>query len=384
MSQFNPIKRAVNPDYMYYDIQINNHSLTTNDPTPLTFSETRNGGVVPNTGDYSMSIIRFQLDTPSLPVFIPDIQDNQSDPNLTTYSITLEYDNAGVKTSTNANYVLWIPNLKYVNTPPPPSQNSNGLQSESPYYYCYSYDYLMSLINTCFTTAMNSLKTLVGTISTVDPPYMVWKDGLATIYGEHPHFDLSQSTHINIYFNRSLYSLFSSFPVERYDITTTNNRIYKLLMNPFNGWRYSKDSLISGNKQLIRLSQEYSTTNVMSPVSSIVFTTSSIPIVPNQMSGPLVYVNNSIVRTTKNNNAFALVITDMAVDGSFESSVLYNPSGEYRRIDMTGNSPLNNIDIQVYWKNKKGELVPFYLWSGCSCSIKLLFEKKEKVKLEGL
>lgn len=384
MSQLNQIKRAVNPDYMYYDIQITNHLLTTQDPNPLIFSETRNAPIVPNSGDYSMSIIRFQLDTPSLPCFIPSIQDNQGDPNLTTYSITLEYENSGVKTSTAPFYINWVPNLKYVSVPAPPNQNSNGLQSESIYYYCYSYDYLMTLINTCFTNAMNSLKGIVGGISTVDPPYMVWNNGLATLYGEHPHFDLSQSTHINIYFNRSLYSLFSSFPVERYDITTTNNRIYKLLMNPFNGWRYSKNSLISGNKQLIQLTQEFSTENILTPVSSIVFTTSSIPIVPNQMSGPLVYSNNSIVNTSSNNNAFALIITDMAVDGNYQGSVLYTPSGEYRRIDLSGNSPLTNIDIQVFWKNRQGQLIPFYLWSGCSCSIKLLFEKKDKVKMEGL
>jgi hypothetical protein len=147
-------------------------------------------------------------------------------------------------------------------------------------------------------------------------------------------------------------------------------------MNAFNGWRCSKDTLISGNKQLIQLTQEFSTENILTPVSSIVFTTSSIPIVPNQMSGPLVYSNNQIVNTSSNNNNFALVITDMTVDGNYQGSVLYNPSGEYRRIDLTGNSPLTNIDIQVFWKNRQGQLVPFYLWSGCSCSIKLLFEKK--------
>jgi hypothetical protein len=40
------------------------------------------------------------------------------------------------------------------------------------------------------------------------------------------------------------------------------------------------------------------------------------------------------------------------------------PSAEYRLIDMYGNDELHNIDINVFWKDKKGVLRPFNLGSG--------------------
>jgi hypothetical protein len=46
---------------------------------------------------------------------------------------------------------------------------------------------------------------------------------------------------------------------------------------------------------------------------------------------------------------------------------------------MTGNLPLSNIDINVYWRNKVGALVPFTLASGSSATIKFLFERKDRV-----
>jgi hypothetical protein len=64
-------------------------------------------------------------------------------------------------------------------------------------------------------------------------------------------------------------------------------------------------------------------------------------------------------------------------DFSYKPNLLYNPSAEYRRISLTSNRPINNIDIQVFWRNKRGELKPFYVWSGGSASIKILFEKKK-------
>jgi hypothetical protein len=43
---------------------------------------------------------------------------------------------------------------------------------------------------------------------------------------------------------------------------------------------------------------------------------------------------------------------------------------------MTGNTPLTNIDINVYWRDKLGQLIPFFLPSGATATIKFLFEKK--------
>ena len=86
--------REASPEYLYYDMVIRNQQQSNNDFSPqLQFSESRVIPLLNCCNDYKMSIIRFELDTYSLPVFIPQIQLNQSDPDLMIQSLTLEYDN---------------------------------------------------------------------------------------------------------------------------------------------------------------------------------------------------------------------------------------------------------------------------------------------------
>ncbi|MFN9910612.1 MAG: phage minor capsid protein, partial [bacterium] len=72
---------------MYYDIQISNINNNDTLPPVLNFIETRNNPFLYESDKYYMSIIRFSLDTPNLPVFIPTIQPSpNTDINLTIYS----------------------------------------------------------------------------------------------------------------------------------------------------------------------------------------------------------------------------------------------------------------------------------------------------------
>ena len=54
----------------------------------------------------------------------------------------------------------------------------------------------------------------------------------------------------------------------------------------------------------------------------------------------------------------------------------YVPSAEYRRITLFGNQPISNLDLNIYFRTKLGNLVPFRLSSGGSVMLKLGFFKK--------
>ena len=72
--------------YMKLDV-VNNSSET---PKRLAFDVTRTIPFLTNAEDYFLTVARFNLQTSnSLPVFIPDIQTGQNDPNITTYDISL-------------------------------------------------------------------------------------------------------------------------------------------------------------------------------------------------------------------------------------------------------------------------------------------------------
>lgn len=91
MSQLDPQLNAVSADQLYYDIVVSNFKSTTTKPPVFYFNESRTLPFVRNPEEYYLSILRFTMETGSLPVFIPSIEPNQADRDLTIYSFTLEF-----------------------------------------------------------------------------------------------------------------------------------------------------------------------------------------------------------------------------------------------------------------------------------------------------
>ena len=66
----------------------------------------------------------------------------------------------------------------------------------------------------------------------------------------------------------------------------------------------------------------------------------------------------------------------MSPTNQFGPEISYTPQGEYRLIDMHSNGNLSRVDLQVYRRDKQGNLRPLPLHLGCSASAKLLFRHK--------
>ena len=134
---------------------------------------------------------------------------------------------------------------------------------------------------------------------------------------------------------------------------------------------------IAHSNQLLKQPQELSTIDTWTPINAIVFTTTSLPIVVNQFSASSSIGDKPPSGSTS--NEFAFIITDIqSNEQGFRPNVLYAPSAQFRYIDLTGNQPIRNIDISIFWRTTTGALIPMVLASGAQASIKLLFEKKDK------
>ncbi|CAN0242263.1 unnamed protein product [Ectocarpus fasciculatus] len=365
------------PELIYYDIQINNFQSTGTTSEPMRFSEMRNNPIIKNASDYMLSIVRFQLDTYSLPTFIADIEPApNTDPNKMIETITLEYTDGDV--TVGPLNLTWVPTNAHLEIPgsPQPLQETN-----TEYYYGNSFRHYSDIINTTLESLTTDLKTSVGAaLDDLIAPKMIWNDDKQTseIIGQQEFFDWNNNSNVvNIYFNRPLYGKLSSLPAIK-NYNGTDGKIYKIYMkNDYNTKIISLDADGTGAQDFIKVSQEYSTISNWSPISSLVFTTSTLPIYASQLSEPLVYSNGNAISTKIPQN-FAQVISDMATnDLCYKPNIIYSPSGEYRFIDMFGTSDITNIDVNVYWKDVKGNLNPFYLQSGASGSIKILFKLKK-------
>jgi hypothetical protein len=397
MSQFNQRKNDVSPDQIYYDVTVSNFQSTTNAPLPFYFNESRTIPFINKPEDYNLSVVRFSVDTGNAPVFIPSIQPNQNDPDLTIYSITLKYTKPSTgQTIYGRAFMNWVPQDKSASVPTAPSLTANGLQDNSTgYYNTYSYTFLMLRIYETFQTAVTNILAAAAAASPVivlnipNVPVANWDSSSqklnlyfqADVFDENPANvgSLLNPAVVECYFNVNLFSLFSSTPAVFFGYNQIQGTDWKIgvvnigdsnlqpLVNPSGS---SYDTIV--------VFQEQSTTSSLSPILAIVFCSSTLPIEANQVSTPVVLNNNQVLGLVGNNAATAPIITDLISDtGTYCPNIVYTPTAQYRYITLYGNAPLTNLDLQIYYRLRNGSLVPFTLQSGGSVTVKFLFEKKK-------
>jgi len=454
MSQTNTFKQANNPDRVYYDILQTNIGRDTE--TPARFVETTDTPIINNTGDYKMSVVRFQIDTPNMPVLI--IQPN-TDKNITPsgnlndnarytttdYAMYLGYNGSnGEWTPLQAQYkffIEWKPEDPNVYKPSY-DEYKDGKHINFEYFYCYSYEYFFNwIVNQSiklnygfFLDAgyLASQNPIIGQSSAfveqfsnwtypptfkwdgasqkvqilVPPCYITTTDFMpygtdyafpALINAGNSGFVPLLMTELGVSLN--FYTLITTYPsfIKK---TLIGAKPYNMLIfttDFFTNWRKAilpnlnlnytlcnsfaidPNANVYDYRDFVLLGeQEWSSIDLMTPINSIVFTSNTLPLVLNQQSSIQSKNNKDVYTPTTqgSTNQHILVITDlMSNQQGYRPNILYVPSGQYRYITLTGNQPLNQIDINVFYQLKTGELIPFQLTNGGTASIKLLFEK---------
>lgn len=375
-------------DKIYYDITISNLQNSTTAGPNIYFNETRNSPFILDPSSYYLSIVRFTLDTNTLPVIQPDIQPTpNSNVNLTSYSITLEWSNpvAPFQTFLEQTFITFIPQNLQAIVPAPPSQTTTGLQNnETGYYDIFNYQYWILLVNNTFQqcfTALNAQVVAAGLVlPTPNSPVMSWdtQTNIAILNADQAGYDDTTANYIDIYFNPALFNIFSSFPfiIEKTDVIAGGKNA-RIIMSGFGGANVVQFPPVAPTYVALQIVQEYSTLALWTPITSIVFTSNTLPIVANQVSAPLLFFNGKRFQSGGNNSNIAQIITDfVANDGIYKPNIVFIPSAQYRLVNLVGNSPLYNIDIEVFYKNRVGEFIPVRLNSGGTATIKLLFTRK--------
>lgn len=373
----------------YVDLYALNANSLTALPVPVSFTQTRNKPFLEKPDDYYLSVVRFQLDTNSLPVFNAYIQFNQANKDLTIYSVSLSWQNpvAPFQTFNQQTYVLWTPQDLASPIPQPPSLTQDKFQDNSGgYYYSYNYTYILSLINTAYATCFTALNVaVVGAglvLPTIHAPVMTWNNdkSIGVLNADVLGYSTTAVSFIKIFMNAPLYNLFNTMPT------------YILNPNSLFGQDFRLDTSTFGNSTVVgfpfylptynalQIFQETSCLGIWSPVSGIVITSNTLPINSTNIANPCIYVDGIATGTNGNNSSVSPIITDFqAPDGLYKNSITYIPSAQYRYIDLTGNGPLYTVDIQIFWRNKVAQLIPFRLTAGASASVKILFQRKDQL-----
>lgn len=126
-------------DNVYVDLLLSNTIQTnSNHRVAVSFMQNQSLPILKSTTGYNLSIIRFALNTETLPVFIPAMQSKDT----TTYSVTMECNGKQYQ-----QYMAFEP------------QNLNPSDPDE-HYYVYNYQFLMYLVNKCMASCLTGLSAL--------------------------------------------------------------------------------------------------------------------------------------------------------------------------------------------------------------------------------
>ena len=225
--------------HTYMNLDVVNNSHTT--PQRLVFNMTRTIPFLSNAEDYFLTVARFNLQTSnSLPVFIPDIETGQSDPNLTVYQITFYASNGG-QTQLDTTKVYY---LKTDYSQPIPSPPTKTVDRSSSYYWVENISDWVIMLNEALINATLDLNQNLG--MSMKPPYIQYDltTGLFTLHMEQ---DAVVNKSFKIFFNPALYNILP-FPSIYAIPETSSYGIYLYQINVVNSLGNQLTNLAGGDR----------------------------------------------------------------------------------------------------------------------------------------
>jgi len=359
--------------HIYIDLQMSNTDTNpTSRPPQINFEVTKDKPFLEgNAGNYFVTVTRFNIQTgSSLPVMIPDIEPNQPNISQTVYKMSI------VNRVTHTPYTLSITYFPSNFNTAIPSSPVTTQDYTSRYYYIMNYQDFIGMMNNTLTLLW-AMAGPTGPISKA-VPFVEWdaQNNICIINLEQTSFTNTYT----LYFNTRLMQLFTSLPSYFMQYDGDLNYIIN------NDGSNHNTRTINVNYQgtntpytFIQVFQEISSIGLLNPVRSIVFTTNTLPIYPTQTSPPKLYNSQSTGMVGSGSPNISNILSDFEIPinstNQYRPEINYTPPGEYRLIDLFNNENLSKIDLNVWWKDKYGNMNAFLLQPGCTADVKLMFRQ---------
>lgn len=367
-------------DNIYYNIEINNvlSSGTENSQVPAQYFENTSQSVLTDPSQYYLTIARFSVPGSAIPIFIMDIINNQANPNLTPYIFCLSY--AGNDYPVN---IIYYP----LNNSSAPTTAIPAQQVNSNYYYVYSYDHMIQMINIALADSFSQLKTANPGAPPSRPPFFTYDavTQLISLVVQNEYYYDGITPTIDIFLNANLLNTYlESISAYFYGYNQPNGKDFKFIIdakynngytNGTNNKYYVPSDVPATLPHYLVYTQEYSMIQYWNSFKNIVFISGTIAV-----QGEYIPQKKNPNSSSQGAVSFRPILTDFQPDletpGSGRTIMQYFPQGPYRLVDLVSTQPMNKIDISIYWQDKDDDLWPVYLNTNQSASVKLLFIRK--------
>jgi hypothetical protein len=397
---------------IYYNVQIFNNStnydvsgnpIPTVLAVPADFSQQRAKPYILKPASYFVSVPYFRLDSNSFPTQIVQpvvnseyttkvpIIDTGIEGIPTVYAMYLQVHDGPNVIGDYFQQILWKP---LDNTLPLPITPIRIEDIQDEYFWNYSYDYFIDLINDTLSYSIDALGYVND--GNLGKPYFYYDPATELI---HYQASLPFMTDISgedvytskytykLFFNQQLYKLVETLPTLFGEKPLTNNLPdtapfygYQILAvpNPGNTNIVTINDAFDGlgnDIKFIDVPQEFQSVSLWSPVISIIFTTPNLTVCNELNAIPVIFGNRPITFT---NNNDSLNILYEHIIGKRADPVIKNfATAEYRLTDLFSIQPESQLIIETFWKDTFGILHRFYIEQGSGFNMKLLFRRTD-------
>ena len=339
------------------------HKLT----SAAVFSECLARPLLKNPSQWDVTINKFKIDTFSIPLTIVELQDYQpltpDGTYLTDYWVYLEYNGITYFAQCVHNperKVHASPRVMHVKE----EDGTVKYDNTDPTFFVYSYQHFLDMINGAITDVCHQagLDAHVPEI-TFDPD----TQRINVAYTELFRQDISNPAILS--FGKNL----EKYVGKGFRCTWTYDDNYGYMFNHY----------IRGNVTYIQ--QEYSTVTSWNICNAILITSSSLPVQPeyypiHSADGDLVHDHPGASEYTNMSNLSVLSVyyPNATKAGDMSTSVYYSTDNIANgdRISLRGTTPINRMDVQIYWADVYNNLYQLHLPENGQASIRLVFIKK--------
>jgi hypothetical protein len=357
------------PDVVYLDVVVSNINSGDSSNFNKVFAEYNESRTIPylyDPNDYYGAVVQFTLDNTDTPLLEAQIVPDQSNANLTIYTVGLSYGASNIFVP-----ITYVPQNATAVQPLPPSAFPNGIQDlNTGYYSIFSYNYFCQLVNAAYGSALSQLIALEPTIPIGTTSPMIKFDPTTDLFTItfDPLFQQDNAPpYLNAFMNNALYYLFYSFPVSR-TIFGSNTYFEFIVIG----------TTTTNDGTNVFLTQERNSTNLWDQISSICITSQTVPVVRSQTLAPALYYEGGIIRSANNSLTQPILLEFSVQNSEYNRSITYNPTAQYKTFCLNSDPPLYNFDIKFWYRSTLGILRPIALNSGATLSLKIGFFRKSK------
>lgn len=375
--------------------------------------------IVQKQSEYELAVQSWNIRA-LLPVFIATIkQGTNTNINAMPFKVCYSFTTGGVTTNFPTELV-WVPDPTWLTVasggrplPKPPNSN-NGIQDlkTSPqYYWCNNYMTFVNIINTALKASYTAFNNAHGGIHNQE----CWvqfdaRTGLFSIVA--PTSYATTAVRATVYVDALLFKYLDTIQAQFYGYNNANGKDYainfELKNGNSNGWALGNhyagvvpDALEKPPAYII-MEQEADSRFLWSNIKQILITSSSINVrneympqidfpqslnqqrtIPNPNRTPgqpaTSLINDSVFNLNKKSVIsyidYNYASPSISTQSSLHRDIFYKPHF-YKWIDLVGDSPLNNLNLEMFFQTEDGFILPLNIPNKASVNIKMVFRRK--------